>query len=1428
VRKILFIILKVILFIFGLLLLIYLLLWLPPVQQKIKDFALQKILERTNNQIQIGNLRFTPFNKLQLEDVFVSGLQGDTLFYAANLGANFDLFKLLNNKLLIRSVNVDNFSVRISKDSIDSPFNFQFLMDAFTSDSQPSNSSVLQIQLNQVILKNGNLSYNILSEPYLADSLFDYNHISIQNIQTKIHLQFTDLENLKTNVATLSFTEKSGFRVDDLHFDLETKQKIISLNNFAVKLPHSELEIDQAKMDYTGLDISDILSKAGYAFQNAKGKIKPQDLVCIFPPLKDFSDELTFSGKLEGKFPALIIPCAEMSYGENIIAVDNVKISDIYDWEKSFFALHIKNCQLDKIKNPVSLTKINLTGNLKGTLPNLRFNLQGRSDQGAVNLQGTGGYMPASRNITFDLSAVASNLNMRHLLSDTAYRIASFQALARGEITGKGKINATLDANVNRFDFRGYSYQNVSIKGNYVGDNVTFDVKSADRNFQLALQGSANLNDINQEATVQANVREIHLDALNLLPEYPGAKVSGIVEAHVKGFNPEKMTASIVIDSLHVSTLTDAFSDSPVAITYNTGTNNHKQLTVQSKFLSLKGKGEFTFAGVERSIRQALPVFFPEKTKEKQTNPLPAENFNFYVAVHQANTISRLFGMKTQIPDSALFIGKYNAGDSLANFDATAYFLFTETDTSKLNLNLSSNRDDLSVRLNVNNRSMLHNVVGNMAADIHFTPDPKRQIPDVHINLNSGLFSLNGMAFQIPPAQIDIRDKQYEIRNFSFQHSPSEYLKIDGAVSENRDDSLLVDINRFEIKNILNALKYDIPLSGLASGEISLSRLLSAPRIVTRNFTVDNMMFNKDTIGNLKLTSGWSSARQGLFLRATLSNPTFPESVISGFIFPERDTLALTGTIQGVQLKWFADYGGENIFGLRGEFGAKIKMDGKISNPVLSGKAFLKEAKVGITKTNAVYQVSDSVELQPDKIVFKDFTIYDAKKHAGKINGTVSHKRFSNLNPKLTIDLNNFLVLDNAQQTDSLFYGTLNVNGRLNVSLQNNNWFVQGNLTHGRLNSVMANMPETVEAERYSWITFVDNEEAKTEAGRQNTAASESAGFSLPVKINLSLSVNQGLSAGVVYNPSTHDFAQVQGSGAISLLYDLNNMNMSLRGNYTVEDGECTFSLRNITRKTFQIQNGGKMVFNGDPMNTSFDLTAVYSLRASLSSLDPSFADIASVNQLPVNCLLSASGVMKDMQLQYMILLPNQPAEIQKRLDGLLYTDDIKIKQMAYLLAFGSFMPVSSGIQLPNSSNIWATIASSSVNSQLNNLLSGVLNDNWSIGTYLYSKDGNMSKMDMDVNISTKLFNDRLELRGTLGYHNTVYQSDNFTGDFDLEYRLSPRGNVLLRFFNITNNQFYEKARMTQGAGIMYRREGKTFRQLFRSFRTVRRVTETK
>jgi hypothetical protein len=1430
----------VILSVLFLVLLTYLLLWLPLVQQKITNIALQEVMKKTHGKVSIGNIRFIPFNHLRLEDIYVADLKGDTLFHAGTLEAGFNLFRLKNRQILIHSVNLADFTVHLSKDSVNAPFNFQFLVDAFASDTtQTPGDAKMAVEIDKIHLKNGRISYNILSEPISEPGLFDANHIEIIDLQAKFKLESLDMENLNVSVSHFSFRERNGFTLQELKMAVHSQQKTIFLSDFHLTLPQSELRLAEVSLDYSGREWSEIPDGAAYSLAFSSGKWNPGDLACFYPGLTACTDELRFSGEVKGVFPAIAVPRFEMDYGNHLHLEADAFLSDCRQWKTAPFELNLKEAGIDEagaeqLKNLLSGKETTETngrftgweiisgkGKIAGSLPELNLHLDAQSGYGPMALNGTGGYVFETDAVNFNLNVATSDFNIKNLLADTLFGKAALSLTAQGSYSPENKMEALAHIDIERFDYKGYTYKNINTDAAYHNDSLTVLFNSLDKNLPVSFNAWVDMETEQPALHLSARLSGVRLDSLHLLSTYPDSELFGKIELDVKGFDLERMDANLVVDSLDFSTKLGRFSNFPVVISYIAGAGHRKRLNIRSEILTVRGEGQFTYTGIVRSFKSAFPTLFSHEKYAPRSGELPSETFNFFVAVRRANEISHLLGIETEIPDSALFIGKYNSVDSVLNLNTTAFCLFSKTDTSRFDLSLSNIQNNLSLSLQVKNNSEQYDLDGNMRAEIEFVPHSGTVIPAMNIALKPGSLSLNETAFQIYPAQISVRDKRYEINNFALRHSSSEYLKINGVISEDDTDSLIININRFQIETLLSALKNRIPLSGMASGDISVSRAMTKPLLVTRNFSIDNILFDQTPIGDLRLTSGWNSARQGLALRATLINTDSVSSVISGFVLPARDSLALNADIRGIRLKWFADYLSETLYDMDGEFGARIKANGKISAPDLSGTAWLKDAVVGVKKLNTRYRISDSVLIEPDKMIFNNFIVSDEAKRNSKINGTIRHKSFSNLNPNLTVDFDNFLVLNNASQTDSLFYGLLQINGNLNVSLQNKDWFIQGKLRNGKANKFMMNIPETaVEAERYSWITFINAEgDAQVKQLRTQQAEKKTA-FSLPLQLHLVFSVDPNLNAGVIFNPSTRDAAQVTGNGDIDFSCNLNNSDMRLQGNYVVEDGKCTLTLKNITQKTFTVRQGGKLNFRGDPMDTNFDLTAVYSLRPDLTTLDPGFADIMHATKIPVNCVLTASGNMNDMQLKYNVELPNESDDIQRKLNGLLYTDDIKIQEIAYLLLFGSFLPVNANATNPGNANIWTSLASSSLTSQLNNLLSGVLNDNWTIGTDLHTKDAAFSEIDMDVNVSTHLLNDRLTVSGTLGYRNNPLQNDNFTGDFDFEYKLSSNGNLLLRFYNITGNQYYEKAKTapTQGAGIVYRRTGRTFRQLFRSF----------
>ena len=103
----------------------------------------------------------------------------------------------------------------------------------------------------------------------------------------------------------------------------------------------------------------------------------------------------------------------------------------------------------------------------------------------------------------------------------------------------------------------------------------------------------------------------------------------------------------------------------------------------------------------------------------------------------------------------------------------------------------------------------------------------------------------------------------------------------------------------------------------------------------------------------------------------------------------------------------------------------------------------------------------------------------------------------------------------------------------------------------------------------------------------------------------------------------------------------------------------------------------------------------------------------------------------------------------------------------------------------------------------------GKLSDKFSIAPNLRSDRGDFSDVEFDLALSSRLLNNRLLLNGNFGYRDKSLNTNQFIGDFDIEYLLTPRGTWRLRAYNRYNDQNYyvRTAQTTQGVGIMFRRD---------------------
>jgi hypothetical protein len=95
-----------------------------------------------------------------------------------------------------------------------------------------------------------------------------------------------------------------------------------------------------------------------------------------------------------------------------------------------------------------------------------------------------------------------------------------------------------------------------------------------------------------------------------------------------------------------------------------------------------------------------------------------------------------------------------------------------------------------------------------------------------------------------------------------------------------------------------------------------------------------------------------------------------------------------------------------------------------------------------------------------------------------------------------------------------------------------------------------------------------------------------------------------------------------------------------------------------------------------------------------------------------------------------------------------------------------------------------------------------------------------MKSDEVQVALSTQLFNDRLTINGSVDVatNAAVNASDNIVGEFDVDYKITKNGKFRIKTFNHSNNELLYETPYTQGLGVTYKEEFNTVGELWRRY----------
>lgn len=137
------------------------------VQKYIAQKAVSFISEKTNTRIEIGSVNIAFTHSVVIKDIFIESRQQDTLLSVQSLAVDVNLLGLFSNEINLTNISIDSLTTHITRTLPDSSFNFDFVLNALSSESNSvksdpdtSTKSNWKIQFGRINLQNIYATYD--------------------------------------------------------------------------------------------------------------------------------------------------------------------------------------------------------------------------------------------------------------------------------------------------------------------------------------------------------------------------------------------------------------------------------------------------------------------------------------------------------------------------------------------------------------------------------------------------------------------------------------------------------------------------------------------------------------------------------------------------------------------------------------------------------------------------------------------------------------------------------------------------------------------------------------------------------------------------------------------------------------------------------------------------------------------------------------------------------------------------------------------------------------------------------------------------------------------------------------------------------------------------------------------------------------------
>lgn len=1039
-------------------------------------------------------------------------------------------------------------------------------------------------------------------------------------------------------------------------------------------------------------------------------------------------------------------------------------------------------------------------------------------------------------NAYYSGNVVLTSFRLRKLAGNPAVGSISGNLNVEGRGFTQETVNTQVLGKISSLGFDGYSYQNISISGNFKHPLFNGELSVDDPNLIMDFTGIVDASEDRKKWDFRTEVEFAELNRLNLVTRDSIAVFAGNVVVDMEGNTIDDVVGTINFGQTFYQNERDDYYFDDFTIT-SSFTDRIRSIEINSPDI-ITGfiAGEFLLEDIPALFQNGVASIYANyKPKEVTHNQYVDYDFEIYSKIVDVFVPQLKLGMNTKVRGSVysdiskfkldfrspeILLFKNYVGDLKIQMDNDnpLFNTFISADTigigfyglHELNMINKTMNDTMYIRTEFKGGKQKQDEFN---LNLYHTINPEGKsvigMKKSEITYNDNVWFLNENNNRLNKVVFDDNFQELRIDSLVLSHQ-QELIQMAGVLRDSTYKDLKLQFTDVNIGHIIPEID-SLEMNGNLNGKLDFLQKDGA-YFPNSSITIDDLIVNSIPFGDLDLDIKGNVDLTNYDVDISLLNKGIKSINAIGRIdaSSKNPLLQLDVDLNEFNIAAFSPFGEDVISDIRGLVSGNAIVSGYLKSPVVRGRFNLNQAGLKIPYLNTDFELEDNAEIiaTERELSIGEVRLTDSKfGSSGILSGRATHRHFRDWELDLQIAANDrLLVLDTPIEEDALYYGTAFVSGLITFEGPIEQLLIRAAATTEPGTSFKIPISETESISDDSFVHFLSPREKEARLGGSIEMPAEIEKLTLEFDLN----INKNAEVEVVVDQVNNSMLKGRGNGTLLLRIDTTGK-FQMFGDFVVFEGFFDFRYGGIIQRTIEVVPGGTIVWDGAPEQAILDLSALYHTEANPSVL----LDNPSVNrQIPVDVYVDLNDRLEQPGLNFRIEFPRVSSTLKSELQFKLQTEEQRQNQALFLLASNSF--VNDNYE---GTNAFAGTVADRVSGLVNSLFADQdsrfkVGLDYTVGT---STPDYETADRLGITLSTQI-SERILINGKVGVPVGGVTDNTVAGDVEIQWLMNEDGSLRMKFFNRQADlQFIgEDYIFEQGIGISYSVDFNTFNELMR------------